>query len=156
MSAFTSSLRPMLRTAAAPRAALSARAFSASSSREAARITLTGRLGTEPEIRNTSTGSTLVRYIVATDHGPKDNRQVSWWRVSSFLPEGPQRDYVLNLPRGTLVYVEGEPSIKPYTDAEGRTTTTLNISQRFLEVLKRPGRPNQQEQQEQQNEGESQ
>jgi single-stranded DNA-binding protein len=59
-----------------------------------------GRLAAQPELVNTSTGRDMVRYSLASSYGPKDNQQTSWWRVVSFQPASPQRDYVLSLPKG--------------------------------------------------------
>lgn len=97
MSAFLSSLRPAMRMANAPQAA---RAFSSSPANSIARLTLTGRLGAEPELHATSSGQEIVKYTVATSHGNRENRQTSWWRVTNFVPEGSQRDFVLGLQKG--------------------------------------------------------
>ncbi|KAL1984717.1 hypothetical protein VTN96DRAFT_8750 [Rasamsonia emersonii] len=131
-------LRPLLRArAAAPARGLSAaRSFSSSPSHSVARLIITGRLAFEPELQTTSTGREVVRYVVGSSSGPRDNRQTSWFRVSSFQPE--QRDRLLNLPKGTLVYVEGDATLRAYEDAEGRKNTSLHVVQRNLEVLRRP------------------
>ena len=97
MSAFFSSLRPALRMANAPHAA---RAFSSSPAHSIARLVLTGRLGAEPELHATSSGQEIVKYNIATSHGPRDNRQTSWWRITNFVPEGSQRDFILGLQKG--------------------------------------------------------
>lgn len=79
------------------------RAFSNSTRRPLARMQIIGRLADVPELYATSTGKELVRYAVGVPQGPKDeagNRQASWYRVAAFIEEGPQRDYVLNLPKG--------------------------------------------------------
>ncbi|KAJ5197014.1 hypothetical protein N7449_007493 [Penicillium cf. viridicatum] len=135
MSAFLSSLRPAMRMANAPQ---TARAFSSSPANSIARLTLTGRLGAEPELHATSSGQEVVKYTVATSHGNRDNRQTSWWRVANFAPEGGQRDFVLGLQKGTLVYIEGDAKMATWEDAEGHPRSALNIVQRTLEVLKRP------------------
>lgn len=75
------------------------RAFSSTRTSQLARMTLVGRLGTDPEISETSKGS-IIRYVVGTSSGPKDNRQTSWFRIASFAPEGAQRDYVMGLSKG--------------------------------------------------------
>jgi single-stranded DNA-binding protein len=63
-------------------------------------MTLVGRLGADPELAETGKGQ-LIKYVVGTSHGPKDNRQTSWFRVASFAPEGSaQRDYVMGLSKG--------------------------------------------------------
>jgi single-stranded DNA-binding protein len=61
---------------------------------------ITGRLGAEPELHATSTGQDVIKYVVGTTYGKGDNRQTSWFRVSSFHPEGSQRDFILSLPKG--------------------------------------------------------
>lgn len=76
-----------------------ARAFAATQRTPLARMSLIGRLGTDPELVNTSQGRELVRYVVASDSGPADNRQTNWFRVAAF-PEGKTRDYLLSLPKG--------------------------------------------------------
>ncbi|KAJ5737610.1 uncharacterized protein N7483_002735 [Penicillium malachiteum] len=130
MSLFAS-LRPTTRLATA------ARSFSTTSARPAARITITGRLAADPELVATSTGQDVIKYAVGTSSGPRDNKQTSWFRVASFA-EGGQRDYLMSLQKGTLVHVEGDAKLKTYEDSEGRRQTTLNITQRFIEVLSRP------------------
>ncbi|GES65919.1 ssDNA binding protein [Aspergillus terreus] len=135
MSTFAASLRPFAR--AAPHT-LSARPFSSSASCSVARMIITGRLAAEPELQATSTGQDVIKYAVGSSYGPRDNRQTSWFRVSSFQPEGPQRDHLLSLPKGTLVYVEGDASMRQWQDAEGKKQSSLSIVQRTLEVLKRP------------------
>ncbi|KAK0389288.1 hypothetical protein NLU13_2863 [Sarocladium strictum] len=126
------------------RAAFGARAFSTSSPRSIARISIVGNLGDTPELIATSSGRELIRYAVASNSGPRDNRQTSWFRITSFA-EGAQRDYLLSLPKGTTVYVDGNATLNTYQDAEGKTRSGLNITQRSFEVVKRPqGAPSEQ------------
>jgi hypothetical protein len=80
-------------------APLTARAFSTSSPASLARMQVIGRLAGDPELVNTSTGRELVRYTLASDYGPTDSRQTSWFRVASFV-EGPRRDYLMGIPKG--------------------------------------------------------
>lgn len=61
---------------------------------------IVGRLADAPEIVATSRGQDMIRYALATNHGPKDNRQTSWWKVASFLPEGGARDLLMALGKG--------------------------------------------------------
>ncbi|CAG8055525.1 unnamed protein product [Penicillium olsonii] len=131
---FLSSLRPGMRLA---NASQTARAFSTSPAHSVARLTLTGRLGAEPELQTTPNGTEVVKYSVGTNYGPRDNRQTSWFRISNFVPEGAQRDYILGLQKGTLVYVEGDARMSNWEDAEGKSRSTLNVVQRTMEVLKR-------------------
>lgn len=88
----------LFRRAAAPTAS-AARAFSTSSPRSIARISIIGNLADTPEVVPTQSGREIVKYAVASNSGPKDNRQTSWFRVTSFA-EGPRKDFLLTLPKG--------------------------------------------------------
>ncbi|MCJ1371511.1 ssDNA-binding protein, mitochondrial [Loxospora ochrophaea] len=77
-----------------------ARLFSSTPRLPVARITLVGRIGAEPELQPTSTGTDIVRYVIGTNSGPPDNRQTSWWRVAAFPNEGPSRDRLMGLAKG--------------------------------------------------------
>ncbi|KAJ5317611.1 hypothetical protein PENANT_c038G03936 [Penicillium antarcticum] len=145
MSSFLNSLRPGLRMAKV--ATQTARTFSSSPAHALARLTVTGRLGADPELQATSSGQEVVKYVVGSSHGRPDNRTTSWFRVTSFVPEGAQRDYILSLTKGTLVLVEGDASLRSYEDNDGKTRTNLNVVQRNLEVLKRPFNADQESQQ---------
>ncbi|KAG6035932.1 hypothetical protein E4U19_004038 [Claviceps sp. Clav32 group G5] len=117
--------------------ACAARSFSTSTPRSIARISVVGHLADTPEVFTTSAGKEMIKYAVASHHGTKDNRQTSWFRITHF-GDGPRKDFMLSLSKGTLVFVEGEASLKNYQDKEGQTRTALNIVQRSMEVLKRP------------------
>ncbi|KAG6303027.1 hypothetical protein E4U09_001131 [Claviceps aff. purpurea] len=117
--------------------ACAARSFSTSTPRSFARITVVGHLADTPEATTTSTGKEIIKYAVASNHGTKDNRQTSWFKITNFA-DGPRRDFMLSLSKGTLVLVEGEASLKNYQDKEGQPRSVLNITQRNIEVLKRP------------------
>ncbi|EQB50663.1 single-strand binding protein family [Colletotrichum gloeosporioides Cg-14] len=124
------------RAAVAPR--IVARAFSTSPTHNVARISIIGNLADTPELHATSTGREIVKYAVASNSGSRENRHTSWFRVTSFAPEGPGRDFLQSLPKGTMVFVEGDASMSTYQDAEGKTRSSLNVVQRNIEVLRRP------------------
>jgi len=86
------------RTALSP---LSRRAFSTSPIASSfAKMTIIGRLGDTPELTATSTGNEIIKYVVATSSGPKDNQTTNWFRVTGFIPEGPQREFIGSLEKG--------------------------------------------------------
>ncbi|ODM15484.1 hypothetical protein SI65_09087 [Aspergillus cristatus] len=116
MSAIMNSLRPSIRAAST-----TARSFSTTSRRDLARMILTGRLGSEPELQATASGREVIRYVVASEHGRTQNRKTDWFRVAS-----------------SLVYVEADTSLRQYEDAEGRKNTQLSLVQRNIDVLRRP------------------
>ncbi|RAL63375.1 hypothetical protein DID88_003799 [Monilinia fructigena] len=105
-----------------------------------AKLTLVGRLADKPEITATSQGQEILKYAVGTSSGRGENQKTSWFRVVSFMPEGPQRDFISGLDKGTLVYVEAEAQMNNYQDAEGKNRSAMNAIQQRIEVLqyKRP------------------
>jgi hypothetical protein len=68
-------------------------------------MTIIGRLADTPELQATSTGQEILRYAVGTNSGPRDNQKTSWFRVTSFLPEGPQRDFIASLDKGYVYFL---------------------------------------------------
>jgi hypothetical protein len=76
------------------------RAFSSTTPRPLARISIIGNLGGPPELKATSTGNEIMRYAVATSSGPADNRQTNWFNITAFENEGPRRDFFMSLPKG--------------------------------------------------------
>lgn len=89
----------IFRRATAFSAGAARRSFTTTSPRSVAKITIIGHLADTPELHQTSSGRELLRYAVASNSGPKDNRQTSWFRVASFT-EGPTRDFMLSIPKG--------------------------------------------------------
>jgi single-stranded DNA-binding protein len=63
-------------------------------------MTIIGRLADTPELQPTSTGQEILKYSVATNSGTKDNQKTSFFRITSFTPEGPQRDFITSLDKG--------------------------------------------------------
>ncbi|KAF7514385.1 hypothetical protein GJ744_000155 [Endocarpon pusillum] len=115
------------------------RAFSTARPSQLARLTLVGRLGTDPEITTTSSGNEVIKYVVGTSYGPRENRQTSWFRVASFAEkQSPIREKIMGLSKGTLVYLEGDATMRSYEDSEGRKQSQLSLVQTKVEVLKRP------------------
>ncbi|OJD28900.1 ssdna binding protein [Diplodia corticola] len=116
------------------------RAFSSTPRSPLAKMTIIGRLGAEPELRTASTGREYIRYVLGTSTGPRDRNETSWFRVSCF-DDGPRKDYVLNLPKGTLMHLEADAKMDTFETNEGVKTTRLNLVQRNIEILSKPQRP---------------
>lgn len=81
-----------------------ARAFSTTSPRSIARITIVGNLADAPEaqVGGAEGNKEYVRYAVASNSGSKENRVTSWFRVTGFV-EGPRRDFLLGLAKGYVM-----------------------------------------------------
>ena len=77
-----------------------ARTFSASARSNVARMSIIGRLAAEPERVNTSTGRELVKYVIGSNYGTRENQKTSWFRVTSFDDAEERVNYLTSLPRG--------------------------------------------------------
>ena len=100
-------MRSSSRTLRNPTTALS-RTFTTSRPSSLARMTLVGRVGTDPELVSTPGGTELVKYIIGHNHGPKESPQTSWFRVASFAPkDSSMRAKTMGLQKG---YVSRDPA----------------------------------------------
>lgn len=122
-------LRRTAAAAAAPASAPARRAFSTTSRLGLARVNLIGYLAESPELHSTSSGREIVRYTLATSTGGRDTRKTSWWKVTSFV-EGGSRDYLMNLPKGSRLFVDGDISTNSYTDPNGVQRIGVSVVQR--------------------------
>ncbi|KAI9746614.1 MAG: ssDNA-binding protein, mitochondrial [Claussenomyces sp. TS43310] len=112
------------------------RAFSTTARASMAKINIIGNLAGPPTVEATSTGHEIIKYSVASNSGPKDNRQTSWFNVAAFTEEGPRRDFLTSLEKGTMVYVEGDAKMTVYSDKEtGKNRQALSITQRIHSTL---------------------
>ncbi|OCL10946.1 nucleic acid-binding protein [Glonium stellatum] len=116
---------------------LSVRAFSSTARASVARMSIVGRLAATPEEATIANGRSLVRYALGTSYGKPENRKTSWFKIAAFS-EGSQKDFLLSLPKGTLLYVDADARMESFTDKEGNQRTSLNLIQSKLDVLSRP------------------
>jgi single-stranded DNA-binding protein len=106
-------------------------------------MTILGRLGTAPEERDMgTTGKKIISYNLATGFGPRDNRKTTWFRVSSFA-DGPRRDFLLSLPKGTLLHVEAEAHIDTWEGDDGQKQSVLRLNEKNIILVQRPREKNQ-------------
>ncbi len=96
---FLTSLRPTPSTLSSLPTTLT-RLLPHTSRRGLAKMTIIGRLADTPEKHATASGSSLLRYALATNHGPRDNRQTSWWRVAAFAGNEKLEDLMMGLGKG--------------------------------------------------------
>jgi hypothetical protein len=97
--------------------------------RSLARLTLVGRLPSPPQLEHTSTGKDIIKYSIATSRGTRENQHTSWWKIVAFEGEGPRRDRLLGLPKGTLLAVEGDASMSSWVTQSGENRKMLNVVQ---------------------------
>ncbi|KAF1964440.1 ssDNA binding protein-like protein [Bimuria novae-zelandiae CBS 107.79] len=121
--------------AAAP---IATRAFSTTPRAAIARMSIVGRLGVAPEEVTISNDRTLVRYVIGTSHGKGEAEKTSWFRVANFPTSEKQRDFLMSLPKGSLLYVDADARMETYTDAEGNKKSNLSLIATKTDVLSRP------------------
>lgn len=101
-------------------------------------VQIIGRLGRDPELRYTSSGSPICSLNVATDESYNDrdgNRveRVEWHRVSVF---GKIAESCANyLAKGSLVYVEGNLTTRKWQDQNGQDRSTTEIKAKSVQFL---------------------
>ena len=103
------------------------------------RVTIVGNLGKEPELRQTSSGSSICNITVATSRKWKDKttgdqqQEVEWHRVTFFERLAEIAGQYLK--KGSPVYVEGRLKTRKYTDKDGVEKYTTEIIATELQLL---------------------
>ena len=102
------------------------------------RVFLIGRLGRDPEIRHTTTGSAVANFSVATDEHWTDsegNRQtrtewhniVAWRKLAEICGQ--------YLRKGRLVFIEGRIQTREWDDRDGNKRRTTEIIASNMQML---------------------
>ena len=106
------------------------------------KVILIGRLGRDPELKYTGTGSPFCRFSIATDDswtdkasGEKQERTewhsiVVWNRLAEICNE--------YLRKGRLVYIEGSLQTREWDDQEGNKRKTTEVVARDMVLLGSP------------------
>jgi single-strand DNA-binding protein len=91
---------------------------------------LVGRLGRDPETRNTSGGQAVANFSVATDESYKDRngerqKRTEWHKIVVW---GKQAEIAQQyLKKGSLVFIEGRIQSREWQDKEGQKRTSFEI-----------------------------
>ncbi len=100
---------------------------------------LIGRLGRDPEVKYTASGTAFCRFSLATDDVWKDrtsgetrektewHRIVAWERLAEICGQ--------YLAKGQRVYIEGQMQSREWEDAEGNKRTSFEIRAREMMML---------------------
>src|SRR5215471_964569 len=106
------------------------------------KVILIGRLGRDPELKYTGTGTPFCRFSIATDDswtdkssGEKQERTewhsiVVWNRLAEICNE--------YLRKGRLVYIEGSLQTREWDDQEGNKRKTTEVVARDMVLLGSP------------------
>ena len=112
------------------------------------KVILVGRIGKDPEVRYTATGSAVVQFSVATnepfrtDDGKWEER-AEWHRVVAFDRLAETCSQLLS--KGRLVYVEGKLRTRQWEDQQGIKRYSTEINARDIQVLEGAGQARQSE-----------
>ena len=107
------------------------------------KVTLIGRLGRDPELKYTASGTAYCRFSMATDEswtdrtsGERQERTewhniITWDRLAEICGQ--------YLAKGRMVYIEGSIQSRQYEDKVGNKRTSFDIRARDMVLLGSPG-----------------
>ena len=106
------------------------------------KVMIIGRLGRDPELRYTQSGSPVATLNVATDESYTDRdgnkvERTEWHRVSVFQRQA--ENCANYLAKGSLVYVEGSLQTRKWQDQSGQDRYTTEIKAQRVQFLDRRG-----------------
>ncbi|MDE7064087.1 MAG: single-stranded DNA-binding protein, partial [Desulfovibrionaceae bacterium] len=106
------------------------------------KVMIIGRLGRDPELRYTQSGSPVATLNVATDESYTDRdgnkvERTEWHRVSVFQRAAENCAHFLG--KGSLVYVEGSLQTRKWQDQQGQDRYTTEIKAQRVQFLDRRG-----------------
>jgi single-strand DNA-binding protein len=108
-------------------------------------ITLSGNIGTQPELKSTRSGTSLLKFRMAGRSGYGDNEQPCWVSVTTFGKRA--EGLAKHLNKGDAITVNGELVVRDYKDRDGNDRTGVEILMAGL-VFNGGGKSNQTERRE--------
>lgn len=102
------------------------------------KVTILGRLGADPEVKNTPSGKTVASFSVVTSDTWKDkegNKQekAEWHRMVAWEPVAQICGKYLK--KGDKAYFEGKLQTRSWEDSEGNKRSTTEIVVSKVELL---------------------
>ena len=99
-------------------------------------VTITGRIGSDPELRYTGTGLPVLNFRLAEDHRAKNPQTGEWetagttWRTVSVWERGLMKPEYLqtSLAKGMAVTVQGSERLREWEGKDGAKGKTLELS----------------------------
>lgn len=103
------------------------------------RVTLIGRLGKDPEIRNLEGGSTVARFSLATSESYMDKQTNNWIEQTEWHNIVLWRDLAKraeqSLRKGYLIFLEGKITYRQWKDQDGKDRYTTEIVANSFRVI---------------------
>lgn len=96
------------------------------------KVILLGRLGKDPEVRQTQSGARIVSFSVATserwtDKGSGEKKERTEWHQVVIFNEGLGKIAEQFLKKGSEVYLEGQMSTRKWQDQSGQDRYTTEV-----------------------------
>lgn len=111
------------------------------------KIVVVGNIGRNPEVKFTPQGQQVCEFSVATNERRTINGETkdetTWFQVSLWGKLAETTSEYLS--KGRLVYVEGRLRVREWTDREGRTRFSLEVTATELKFLSNRSEANNQE-----------
>lgn len=103
------------------------------------RVTLIGRLGKDPEIRNLEGGSTVARFSLATSESYMDKQTNNWIEQTEWHNIVLWRDLAKraeqSLRKGYLIFLEGKITYRQWKDQDGKDRYSTEIVANSFRVI---------------------
>ena len=106
------------------------------------KVQIIGRLGKDPELRYSQSGTPVANLSVATDESYKDRdgnkvERTEWHRITCFQKQA--ENCAAYLAKGSLVYVDGSLTTRKWQDQQGQDRYTTEIKAERVQFLDRNG-----------------
>ena len=99
---------------------------------------IVGNLGRDAELRVLDSGKNMLTFSVATNESYKKNEEwvtiTEWHDIVMF---GDNLEYLSDLKKGGLVYVEGKSTTRTYEDQEGNTRYQRQVVAKVIRRLEK-------------------
>lgn len=102
------------------------------------KIIIVGNLGKDPELRYTPQGTPVCSFSMATNEKRKSasgemQDTTTWFRVTLWNKQAENASKYLQ--KGRPVYIEGRLRVEEYTDREGKTRQTLEVTATDMQFI---------------------
>jgi single-strand DNA-binding protein len=102
------------------------------------KIILIGNLGQDPELRYTPNGDAVCNFSVATNEKRRDKTGdlqdiTTWFRVTLWGSKAENASKYLE--KGRSVYIEGRLRLSEWTDRDGNTRQTLDVTATEMQFI---------------------
>ena len=107
------------------------------------KIIIVGNLGRDPELRYTPQGTAVCNFSMATTEKRRDKNGemqdiTTWFRITLWGRQAENASKYLQ--KGNAVYIEGRLKLDEWTDREGNTRQTLDVTATDMHFLSGSGR----------------